>query len=101
MSPWYGWLRKDKRHRWRCVVGPCTSMAECSRLLGAVAQRRGVLDRNTIMNTGAYPQVDAATPTAGLTAAQRADLLRAEVEVIAAQLAEESHTTDTKQKEQG
>jgi hypothetical protein len=90
MSPWYGWLRKDNRHRWRCVVGPCAQMSECARLLGAVAQRQGVLDRNTIMNHGNYPEVgqDTSPHLAGLSAAQRADLLRAEVEVIEARLAE-------------
>jgi hypothetical protein len=53
---WFGWLRRDRRHRWQRACGPCASLAQCSRLLGDEAQRQGVLDRNTCMTTGSYPR---------------------------------------------
>lgn len=53
---WFGWLRKDRRHHWERVVGPCGTMAECSRRLGEEARRRNILDKNCCMTTGAYPR---------------------------------------------
>lgn len=69
MSEWYGWLRRDRRHKWQRVCGPFSTMAECSRALGAEAKRQGVAERNTCMTTGSYPRdvqaanAAASTPT--------------------------------------
>ena len=38
---WFGWLRRDRRYRFERVVGPCASMAECSRLLVVVPSLHG------------------------------------------------------------
>jgi len=56
VSEWYGWLRRDRRHKWQRVCGPCPTLVECSRQLGAEARRQGVPDRNTCITTGAEPR---------------------------------------------
>jgi hypothetical protein len=53
---WYGWMRRDRRHKWQRIIGPCSTMADCSRQLGAAAKRQGIPDRNTFMTTGGYPR---------------------------------------------
>lgn len=63
-EPWYGWLRRDACHNYQRVVGPCSTLAECSRQLGEEARRRGILDRHTMMTTGSYPRDTRLTPTA-------------------------------------
>ncbi|MHB1422133.1 MAG: hypothetical protein ACYC3I_02830 [Gemmataceae bacterium] len=62
---WYGWLRRNRRCKWQRVCGPCDSMPECSRQLGAEAKRLGIKDRNTCMTTGAIPRDVAATNESG------------------------------------
>ncbi len=68
MSEWYGWLRRDRRHKWQRVCGPCGTLSECSRLLGGEARRLGIVECNTCLTTGAYPRdvqagIAAAAPT--------------------------------------
>ena len=53
---WYGWLRRDRRHKWHRVCGPCPMLTECSRQLGAEAKRQGIPDKYTCLTTGAYPR---------------------------------------------
>jgi hypothetical protein len=77
---WFGWLCLDRRHHWERVVGPCSSMAECSRLLGAAARKRGILDRHCCMTTGSYPR-DAQEGIA--TAAADTETARGETRITA------------------
>jgi hypothetical protein len=51
---WVGWLRTRKRGPWEKVCQAAT-LGECSRLLGEIARRRGVRDRDCIMTGGGYP----------------------------------------------
>lgn len=53
---WYGWMRRDRRHKWQRVCGPCTTMAECAKRLGEIARAQGVLDRHCWMTTGDEPR---------------------------------------------
>lgn len=53
---WYGWLRRDRRHKWRRVCGPCATMAECSRQLAELAKGQGIPDKHCCMTTGVCPR---------------------------------------------
>jgi hypothetical protein len=53
---WYGWLRRDRRHKWERVCGPYSTIGECSRQLGIELAKRGLLERYSCMTTGACPR---------------------------------------------
>jgi hypothetical protein len=47
MSEWYGWLRRDRRHKWERVCGPFPTIGECSKALGVELAQRGILERHS------------------------------------------------------
>lgn len=55
MLQWYGWLRRDRRYKWRQVCGPCLTLEDCSRLLSVKAKEEEIEDKNAVMTTGAEP----------------------------------------------
>jgi hypothetical protein len=93
MGSWYGWIFDTGRQCWQRVC-EADDLGACSRRLGEIAQERRVKDRYAVMTGGSEPPFRPVRRRSPLPAnpALAVEMLRAEVEVLKARLAEEDRS---------
>ena len=94
MGSWYGWFFDTGRQCWQRVC-EADDLGACSRRLGEIAQERRVKDRYAVMTGGSEPPFRPAAPRRNPLPAQPAlavEMLRAEVELLKAQLEKEDRS---------
>jgi hypothetical protein len=91
---WYGWIFDTRRQIWTRVC-QAEDLAACSRRLEEIAREHRVKDRYAVMTGGSEPPFRPAAPRRNPLPAQPAlavEMLRAEVELLKAQLEKEDRS---------